>query len=136
MAPRQVDAKQAASRRRRVLAIVQRLPDVAVAEVAGRGHLGFSVAGRRFAWYTFDHHGDGRVALACKAEPGTNSALAEVHPERFHLPAYLGKQGWLGLWLDLPRIDWGEVEEVLREAHRLAAPVAARGARPRRRKSP
>ncbi len=119
-------------RRERILKLALALPEV---RVEGDQHLGFSVRGKRFAWYVDDHHGDGRVALHCKAGPGANHGLAEVHPDRFHVPAYLGKQGWLGLWVDLPAIDWSEVAQILFAAHRLAAPARRRAGarRPRRR---
>jgi phosphoribosylglycinamide formyltransferase-1 len=112
-----------AKRRARLVTSALALPEV-VAE--GEQHVGFSVRKKRFAWLVQDHHGDGRVALHCKAEPGTNAGLAQAYPDRFHVPAYVGKQGWLGLWLDLPGIDWDEVAEVLRDAHRLAAPASLR----------
>jgi hypothetical protein len=118
-----------ARRRARVVALASALPATEVSEVPGQRHLGFAVRGKRYAWLLDDHHGDGRFALDCKASPGTNSALAEVHPERFHLPAYLAKQGWLGLWLDRPAIDWAEVAEVLAEAWTLAAPAKLRAER-------
>lgn len=113
-------------RRTRLVALAKALPETAVTEVPGQRHLGFAVRGKRFAWLLDDHHGNGRFALDCKASPGTNSALAEVHPDRFHLPAYLAKQGWIGLWLDLPAIDWAEIGELLREAWSLAAPAKLR----------
>ncbi len=112
-----------AGRRARLVELALALPET---EEAGLQHIGLAVRGKRFAWYVDDHHGDGRTALHCKASPGTNSALAEVHPDRFHILAYVGKKGWLGLWLDLPRIDWDEVSALLHEAYLLAAPVRLR----------
>lgn len=112
-----------AGRRSRLIAIALALPETTIEDAR---HVGFSVRGRRFAWYLDNHHGDGRVALNCKSARGTNSALAEVHPERFHIPAYLGKQGWIGLWLDAREIDWDEVAELLRDAYRLTAPARLR----------
>ena len=50
-----------------------------------------------------------------------NQTLADAAPERFHIPKYVGHRGWLGLWLDLPKIDWTEAEEVITEAYRLVA---------------
>lgn len=76
----------------------------------------------RFGYYLDDHHGDGRVALNCKAAPGINRELAESNPDRFHIPAYLGPKGWLGLWLDLPDIDWDQIEALITDAYCLAAP--------------
>ena len=111
--------EEIARRRARILEIVRGLPG---AEIEGDRHLGFTVRGKRFAWYLDDHHGDARVALHCKAGPGDGAALVEVHPERYHVPAYLGSKGWLGLWLDLAAIDWDEVAGILRDAYCLVAP--------------
>ena len=58
--------------RARVTALCTGLPEV---EAEADQHVGFTVRGKRFAWYLDDHHGDGRVALNCKAPPGRNSEL-------------------------------------------------------------
>jgi hypothetical protein len=108
-----------AKRRARLVKLVTALPEAAA---TGDQHLSLEVRGKRFGYYLDDHHGDGRVALNCKAEPGVNHALAERDPVRFHIPAYVGPKGWLGLWLDLADIDWDEVDELLRDAYRLTAP--------------
>ncbi|HVS18667.1 MAG TPA: MmcQ/YjbR family DNA-binding protein [Planctomycetota bacterium] len=96
------------------------LPEVERSDVGD--HIGYSLKATRFAWILDDHHGDGRVALHAKGERGANSALAEVHPDRYHLPKYVAKQGWIGLWLDLPDCDPAEAEALIRDAWRLAAP--------------
>jgi hypothetical protein len=108
-----------AKRRARFVKLVTALPE---ATATGDQHLSLEVRGKRFGYYLDDHHGDGRIALNCKAEPGVNRALAESDPARFHIPAYVGPKGWVGLWLDLPGIDWDEVDELLRDAYRLTAP--------------
>ncbi|MGH3032388.1 MAG: MmcQ/YjbR family DNA-binding protein [Gaiellaceae bacterium] len=111
--------------RDRVRAICLALPDVTE---EGDQHLGFSVRGRRFAWFVDDHHGDGRVAIHCKAAPGENTALVSAGTERYFRPPYLAPRGWVGAWLDIEAIDWDRVEGLLVEAYRLAAPqrLAAR----------
>lgn len=38
------------------------------------------------------------------------------------MPPYLGRRGWVGLWLDTPGVDWSEVEEIMIEFYGLAAP--------------
>jgi hypothetical protein len=96
------------------------LPEVERADLGD--HVGFSVKAKRFAWILDSHHGDDRVALDAKGERGENSALVEAHPDRYHLPKYLAKQGWIGLWLDLPACDLAEAEGLIRDAWRLAAP--------------
>jgi hypothetical protein len=118
-APRLVGRGTIDRRRKRLVALVEALPE---ATVTGDRHLGLFVRKARFGYYLDDHHGDGRVALNCKAAPGVNRELAESYPDRFHVPAYVGPKGWLGLWLDLPAIDWDEIEALITEAYRLAAP--------------
>jgi hypothetical protein len=107
-------------RKARLATFALSLPEVEQADMGD--HVGFSLKGKRFAWILDNHHGDDRVALNSKGERGTNSALVETHPERFHMPKYVGKQGWIGLWLDLPTCDLAEAEGLLRDAWRLAAP--------------
>jgi hypothetical protein len=108
-------------RRRQVVSLVESLPD-ASAVPAGDRHLSLQVRGKRFGYFLDDHHGDGRVALNCKTAPGVNETLAHAAAERFFIPKYVGARGWLGLWLDLPEIDWEEVEGVITEAYCLVAP--------------
>ena len=84
--------------------------------------MGLSVRGKRFAWYLDDHHGDGMVALSCKAAPGVQQDLVERFPDRYFVPSYLGARGWVGLRLDQPPVDWDEVDELLCDAYCLAAP--------------
>ena len=110
-------------RRRHVVAFVESLPD-AFAVPGGDSHLSLEVRGKRFGYFLDNHHGDGRVALNCKTVPGVNETLAHAASERFFIPKYVGARGWLGLWLDLPKIDWEEVESVITEAYRLVAPRA------------
>lgn len=105
--------------RDRICVICLALPGVSH---AGDGHLGFSVRGRRFAWLLDDHHGDGRLAIHCKAAPGENTAIVETDAERYFLPPYIAHRGWVGAWLDVKGIDWGRVEALLIDAYRFAAP--------------
>lgn len=103
----------------KVRKICERFPEV---EVRSRDHHGFLVRGKRFASYLIDHGGDGRVSLICKAERGVNQALAGQDRSRFFLPAYMAHHGWIGIYLDVGPIDWDEIELLLTDAYRLAAP--------------
>ncbi len=85
-------------------------------------HVGFEVRGRRFAWYLDDHHGDGRLALVCKAPPGENAALAAADRARYFMPSYVGPKGWVGVWLDTGSVDWDRVEALVTDSYRLVAP--------------
>ncbi|HKA20321.1 MAG TPA: MmcQ/YjbR family DNA-binding protein [Blastocatellia bacterium] len=116
-----VSPSVASRRRARIIALVESLPGASAIDL-GVGHLSLEVRGRRFGYYLYDHHGDGRTAINCKAEPGANKSLADFGPDRFHIPAYLGSRGWIGLWIDLPRVNWDEIESVIVDAYRLTAP--------------
>lgn len=106
--------------RARVANIVSSLPD-GEAKPAGR-HLSLEVRKKRFGWFMIDHHGDGRVALNCKGSADMHDLLRRLVPNHFHVPQYLGNKGWIGLWLDLPKLDWAAVELALVEAYRRTAP--------------
>jgi phosphoribosylglycinamide formyltransferase-1 len=88
----------------------------------GGRHVAYMVRNKTFAYFTDDHHGDGRLALICKAPPGEQPALIASGPLQFFVPPYLGHRGWVGLWLDRRDADWEEVVELMTEAYRLTAP--------------
>jgi len=85
-------------------------------------HAQFLVRKKTFAYFLDNHHGDGIVAVTCKVLPGENAALAKAQPKRYYLPAYIGPRGWVALRLDIGKIDWGEVRELLLTSYLLAAP--------------
>ena len=85
-------------------------------------HAAFLVRKRRFAYFLDDHHGDGIVALNCRAAPGENTALIASDPERYYMPAYVGPRGWVALRLDVGTVDWEEVRELVTDAYLLTAP--------------
>jgi predicted DNA-binding protein (MmcQ/YjbR family) len=45
-----------------------------------------------------------------------------MDPERFYLPAYLARYGWISLRLNLPTVNWDEVSELTADSYRLVAP--------------
>jgi predicted DNA-binding protein (MmcQ/YjbR family) len=118
---RQLSDSAFQARRDKVLSFVRELPG-ASAVVGGDRHFSFKVRGKTFGYLLDNHHGDGRVALNCKSADGANKTLARVAADRFFIPKYMGARGWLGLWLDLPKIDWAQVEDVIKEAYDLTAP--------------
>src|SRR3954454_15245150 len=99
------------------------LPE-ATAKPWGDAMTSFRVREKVFAWYLENHHGDGRIALWCKAPPGAQPALVGSERERFFVPPYVGHHGWIGVWLDvaIDRIDWDELGEVVAESYRMIAP--------------
>ncbi|HEY2812514.1 MAG TPA: MmcQ/YjbR family DNA-binding protein [Acidimicrobiales bacterium] len=88
-------------------------------------HRGFVVGKKNFAWYTVNEHGDGRVALGVRAEAKENEALVASDPERFALPKYVARHGWVSYFLDLRNrpVDWDEVTELVADSYRLQAPA-------------
>lgn len=114
-----MDDDHVESQRAEVRRICRGLPEV---EIRDGQHWALSVRGKNFAYHLQDHHGDGRLALNCKAARGDNEALVSSDPERFFMPPYMAHHGWVGLYLDLGPVDWSEVRELLTDAYLLAAP--------------
>lgn len=56
-----------------------------------------------------------------KAPPGAQEILLEAAPDRFFRPPYLGHKGWVGVRLT-GRVDWAEVEALVRRSFSLIAP--------------
>lgn len=96
------------------------LPE-ATEERTGR-HAAYLVRNKKFAYYLDEHHGDGRLAVTTRAAPGANTALAESNPDRYFIPSYIGPRGWVGLYLDVGRVDWDEVDELVVDSYLLVAP--------------
>ena len=106
--------------RKRIAKIVESFP-AGEAKPVGR-HMSLEVRNKRFGWFMVDHHGDGRVDVNCKGSADMHDILQRLVPAHFHVPKYLGNKGWVGLWLDVPKLDWAAVELALREAYVRVAP--------------
>lgn len=104
----------------RIARIVARFPEGAATPQGA--HLRLEVRKKCFGWFLDDHHGDGRVALNCKASADMHDVLKQLAPKQFHIPKYMGNKGWIGLWLDVEPLDWSAVELALREAYARTAP--------------
>ena len=85
-------------------------------------HAAFLVRKKTFAYFLNNHHGDGIIAVTCKVAPGDNTALIAAQPSRFYMPAYIGPKGWVALRLDVGKVDWDEVTELVSESYRRTAP--------------
>jgi formyltetrahydrofolate-dependent phosphoribosylglycinamide formyltransferase len=80
------------------------------------------VKGKKFAYFSADHHGDGRVALLVKISgPEEQAMLIEQDEDRYFRPAYFG-DGWIALRLDLGDTDWDAVRDWLARSWRAVAP--------------
>ncbi|MFM5894315.1 MAG: phosphoribosylglycinamide formyltransferase [Novosphingobium sp.] len=80
------------------------------------------VKGKKFAWVSNDHHGDGKTALLVKISGVDEQAqLIEADPDRYYRPAYFG-DGWIGIRLDLSEVDWDAIGDWLARSWRSVAP--------------
>ena len=109
----------------RLTAIGLGLPE-ASRELQG-DHASFRVRKKVFAYFLNNHHGDGIVSVCCKVLPGDNAVLVAGDPAKFYMPAYIGPRGWVGLRLDIRKVDWEEVEELVRGSYQLTAPKTLTG---------
>jgi len=111
------------ARRQRLIEICCAFPE---AVATGETHIKFTVRQKTFAYYLFDHHGDGRIALHCKVPLGEQQSFIESDPTRFAVPAYLGAKGWIAFWLDQKTLDWDTVAGLVRISYTLIAPKKLR----------
>jgi len=109
------------SRRTRLVKICEAFPEVSI-EPVGDGHLAFRIRKKIFAYYLFDHHGDGLIAFCCKSSLSEQHRLVKDDPVSFFVPAYLGSKGWVAIRLDLDEVDWDTVSELARRAYQDVAP--------------
>lgn len=80
------------------------------------------VRGKRVFATMSDHHHDDRVGFWAPASPGDQKALVSAAPDRFFVPKYVGGKGWIGVYLDVPNVDWDEIAEIVEDAYRMIAP--------------
>ena len=92
-------------------------------EVLSHGMPCFGIeGGKKFAYVSLNHHGDGKIALLVKISGIEEQAmLIDRDPERFERPAYFG-DGWISIRLDLGDTDWDSIEEWLRKSWLAVAP--------------
>lgn len=93
------------------------LPE-AVEDAEGVGSPSFKVREKIFAMH---HPHQGRSSMWCKAPAGLQGVLVENEPERFFVPPYVGKNGWVGVWLDV-ELDWGQIRDLVEDSYRMTAP--------------
>ncbi|MBO9696768.1 MAG: phosphoribosylglycinamide formyltransferase [Sphingopyxis sp.] len=112
--------------RARVRELAMALPEAD--EVTSHGMPCFGIVkGKKFAYFTEDHHGDGKIALLVKISGGDEqAALIELDENRYYRPAYFG-DGWIGIRLDLGDTDWDAIGEWLRKSWLAIAPKKLAG---------
>jgi len=107
----------------RVSEICLALPE-AIADDRHPPHRGFVVGKRNFAWYVENEHGNGRIGLGVRTDGGAHVELVALDGERFGLPKYVARHGWVTYYLDLAHrpIDWDQVKGLVTDSYRIQAP--------------
>jgi formyltetrahydrofolate-dependent phosphoribosylglycinamide formyltransferase len=97
------------------------LPEAA--EKLSHGAPGFCIQGGKFfAYFSANHHGDGKIALIVKIGGlDEQLQLIENDPARYSRPAYFG-DGWISIRLDIGGTDWNHIAEWLGRSWRMSAP--------------
>jgi hypothetical protein len=104
----------------RLRAICLALPEVT--ERLSHGEPTWFVRDKKSFCQSWDHHHDDRLGFVCAAPPGVQAELIEIEPDRFYRPPYVGGRGWLGVYLDVPEVDWTEIAAIVSDAYRVIAP--------------
>jgi hypothetical protein len=99
----------------RLRAVCLALPGTS--ERLSHGEPTWFVRDRAFVMLADEHHDD-RVAFWCAAPPGAQEVLVASDPGRFFRPPYVGPRGWVGVYLDVPDVDWEEISALVVDAHR------------------
>ena len=88
----------------------------------------FDVAGKMFAYFRHNHHGDGTTAVCVKTTGREEQELLmEMDPDLYSWPAYIGPSGWIAMSL-AGDVDWDHVAGRVRSSWKLAAPKRLAGA--------
>jgi len=109
-------------------ALIEKVRNLALAlpevdEVVSHGMACFGIAkGKKFAYVSRDHHGDGKLALLVKISGiDEQQMLIESDPDRHYRPAYFGDD-WIAIRLDLGDNDWDAIGGWLSRSWRAIAP--------------
>ena len=83
----------------------------------------FRVKNKLFAMFAAadTHHGEGRPGLWLKTTSENQQLMLQFAPKRFYYPAYVGKSGWMGVFLDAV-CDWDELADLMKDAYVMTAP--------------
>lgn len=82
----------------------------------------FFVAGKMFAQFRHNHHGDGRTVVIVKAADAEEAvSLIENMPDLYSRPAYF-RSGWVSINLEPEDTDWTHVGDRIATSWELAAP--------------
>jgi hypothetical protein len=92
-------------------------------ERLSHGQPTFFVAGKQFAQFRDNHHGDGVTGVCVRTSgPDEQAMLIEADPATYSRPAYLGPAGWVSINLAGDAVDWDHVADRIAASWELAAP--------------
>ncbi|HUO06633.1 MAG TPA: MmcQ/YjbR family DNA-binding protein [Candidatus Binataceae bacterium] len=93
------------------------------------GECTFRIGGKMFAMTDCNHHESGHIAVWIKATPIVQEILINSKPAQYFKPPYVGHKGWVGARLNVKKVDWGMVGELVKDAYLMTAPkeLAAMG---------
>jgi hypothetical protein len=90
-------------------------------ERVSHGQPTFFVAGKQFAQFRENHHGDGKTVVCVRVSSLDEQAmLLEADPQTYSKPAYL--PSWLSISVAGGQVDWDHVADRLAASWELAAP--------------
>lgn len=82
----------------------------------------FFAAGKMFAQFRHDHHGDDRTVVIVKtADPDESASLIENLPDLYSRPAYF-RAGWVSINLQSGDTDWDHVGDRIARSWELVVP--------------
>lgn len=92
-------------------------------ERLSHGQPTFFVAGKQFAQFRDNHHGDNETVVCVRTSGLDEQAtLIESDPQTYSRPAYLGSSGWVSINLAGDQVDWSHVADRIAASWELAAP--------------
>ena len=90
-------------------------------ERLSHGQPTFFVAGKQFAQFRDNHHGDGKTVICVRVSSLDEQAmLLEADPATYSKPAYMPT--WLSINVAGDEVDWDHVADRVAESWELAAP--------------
>ncbi len=81
----------------------------------------FRIRNKLFAMFSSEQRGEGRIGVWCKGAPGAQDVLVGADPDRFFVPPYVGRNGWIGIYLD-DGVDWNAVAALVTDSFVMTAP--------------
>jgi hypothetical protein len=90
-------------------------------ERPSHGQATFFVAGKQFAQFRDNHHGDAKTVVCVRVSGRDEQAmLLEADPDVYSRPAYL--PSWISINLTGETVDWDHVADRIAASWELAAP--------------